>query len=180
MPATRPPGRRHCGVPGGSAQLSCRSHGMATRRPGLRHPDLTARPCPNLLDRLAGPRVRGLRRLVEVQNVLRARGSPHHQEPVAGVRKRPPTADGDEAGVAIFGEDHGAGKAVGVEGVEEFALALCAEAGLAGAVQALFDHGEVVGGLLLRAGGAVGRRRLVCAASGRVASWPRQRVGKPS
>ena len=30
--------------------------GMATRRPELRHPDLAPRPCPNLLDRLAGPR----------------------------------------------------------------------------------------------------------------------------
>jgi hypothetical protein len=26
---------------------------------------------------------------------------------MVGVRKRPPTANGDEAGVAIFGEDHG-------------------------------------------------------------------------
>ena len=82
---------------------------MATRRSGLRHPDLAARPCPNLLDRLAGPRVPGLHRLEEVQNVLRARGSPQSQEPMVGVRKRPPTADGDEAGVAIFGEDHGVG-----------------------------------------------------------------------
>lgn len=98
-----------CGVPGGSAQLSCRSHGMAARRSGLRHPDLAARPCPNLLDRLAGPRVRGLHRLEEVQNVLRALGGPQRQEPMVGVRKRPPTADGDEAGVAIFGEDHGVG-----------------------------------------------------------------------
>ena len=55
-----------CGVPSGSAQRSCRSHGMATSRSGLRHPDLAARPCPNLLDRLAGPRVPGLHRLEEV------------------------------------------------------------------------------------------------------------------
>jgi hypothetical protein len=79
-----------CGVPSGPAQLSCRSHGMATRGSGLRHPDLAARPCPNLLDRLAGARVRGLNRLEHVQNVLRARGSPQSQEPMVGVRKRPP------------------------------------------------------------------------------------------
>src|SRR5260370_41162729 len=79
---------------------------MAARRSGLRHPDLAAGPCPNLLDRLAGPRVRGLHRFEEVQNVLRARGSPQSQEPMVGVGKRPPTADGDEAGVAIFREDH--------------------------------------------------------------------------
>jgi hypothetical protein len=41
--------------------------------------------------------------------VPRVRGSPQSQEPMVGVRKRPPTADGDEAGVAIFGEDHGVG-----------------------------------------------------------------------
>jgi hypothetical protein len=80
---------------------------MATRRAGLRHPDLAARPCPNLLDRVAGPRVRGLYRLEEVQNVLCARGRPQSQEPMVGVRERPPAADGDEAGVAVFGEDYG-------------------------------------------------------------------------
>ena len=56
-----------------------------------------------------GAGVRGLHRLEEVQNVLRARGSPQRKEPMVGVRKRPPTADGDEAGVAILGEDHGVG-----------------------------------------------------------------------
>src|SRR5438270_9512137 len=96
-----------CGVPSGSAQLSCRSHGMATNRAGLRHPDLASRPCPNLLDRQTGPRVRGLHRLEEVQNVLCARGSPQSQEPMVGVRKPPPAADSDEPGVAVFGQDHG-------------------------------------------------------------------------
>ena len=80
---------------------------MATRRSGLRHPDLAARPRPDVLDRLPGPRVRWLRRLEEVQDVLRAPGSPQSQEPMVGVSKRPAPADGDEAGVAIFGEDQG-------------------------------------------------------------------------
>jgi len=96
-----------CGVPSGSAQLSCRSHGMATRRARLRHRDRAARPCPNLLDRLARPQIRGLRRLEEVQNVLCARGRPQSQEPMVGVGERAPAADGDEARVAVFGEDHG-------------------------------------------------------------------------
>src|SRR5438132_11942959 len=56
-----------CGVPSGSAQLSCRSHGMATRRAGLRHPDLAPRPCPNLLDRETGHTVRGTARPRTVQ-----------------------------------------------------------------------------------------------------------------
>jgi len=96
-----------CGMPSGSAQLSCRTHGMATRRTGLRHPDLAARPCPDLLDRLAGPPIRGLHRLEEVQNVLCARGRPQSEEPMVGVCERPPAADSDEARVAVFREDHG-------------------------------------------------------------------------
>jgi hypothetical protein len=96
-----------CGMPSGSAQLPCRTHGMATRRTGLGHPDLAARPRPNLLDRPAGPRIRRLHRLEEVQNVLCARGRPQSQEPMVGVRQRPAAADGDEAGVAVLGEDHG-------------------------------------------------------------------------
>jgi hypothetical protein len=79
---------------------------MATRRAGLRHFDLASRPCLNLLDRQSGPRVRGLHRLEEVQNVLCARGSPQSQELMVGVRERPPAADGDEAGVAVFWQDH--------------------------------------------------------------------------
>ena len=79
-----------CGMPSGSAQLSCRSHGMATRRAGLRHRDLAARPGPSLLDRLAGPRVRGLHQLEEVQNALCARGRPQSQEPMVGVSECPP------------------------------------------------------------------------------------------
>src|SRR5512144_1005353 len=80
---------------------------MTSRGAGLRHLDLAARPCPSLLDRLAGPRVRGLPRLEEVQNVLCARGRPQSQEPMVRVREHPPAAEGDEAGVAVFGEDHG-------------------------------------------------------------------------
>src|SRR5205823_1426272 len=73
-----------CGVPSGSAQLSCRSHGMATRRAGLRHPDLASRPCPNPLDSQTGPRIFGPYRLEEVQNVLRAGGSPQSQQLMVG------------------------------------------------------------------------------------------------
>jgi hypothetical protein len=94
------------GVPSGAAQRSCRSHGMATRRAGLRHLDLTSSPCPNLLDRLARPLVRWLNGLEEVQDVLCARGRPQRQEPMVRVRERPPAADSDEAGVTVFRQDH--------------------------------------------------------------------------
>src|SRR5690606_22386344 len=80
---------------------------MTTRCAGLRHRDLAARPCLNLLDGPAGPRIGGLYRLEEMQDVLSARGRPQGQEPVVGVRERPPAADGDEAGGAVFGKDHG-------------------------------------------------------------------------
>jgi hypothetical protein len=96
-----------CGVPSGSTQASCGGHGMSTRRAGLRHPDLASRPCPNPVDRQTGPRVRGLHRLEEVQNVFCTCGSPQSQEPMVGVRERPPAADGDEAGVAVSRQDHG-------------------------------------------------------------------------
>jgi len=103
-----------CGVPSGSAQLSCRSHGMATSRAGLGHPDLASRPRPNLLDRETGPRVGPLNRVEEVQNVLCARGSPQRQEAMVGVRERPPAADSDEAGVAVYWQDHGSAVAEGI------------------------------------------------------------------
>jgi hypothetical protein len=60
----------------------------------------------NLLDRLARPRIRGLRRLEEVQHMLSAQGRPQRQEPMVGVRERPTATDGDESGVAVLGEDH--------------------------------------------------------------------------
>ena len=79
--------RHHCrlagsipGVPSGSAQLPCRSHGMATRRAGLRHRDLAAHPCPSLLNCVTRPRVRRLRRLEQVQDVLRTRGRPRGEK----------------------------------------------------------------------------------------------------
>ena len=94
------------GVPSSSTGLSSGSHGMASRRTGLRHLDLAARPGPDLLQRVAGPWIRVLR-LEEVQNVLCARGRPQSQKPMVGVRERPPAADSDEARVALLGEDHG-------------------------------------------------------------------------
>jgi hypothetical protein len=48
---------RKCGVPGGSVQLSCRSHGMASRRASLRHRDLAARPCASRFDGSTRPLV---------------------------------------------------------------------------------------------------------------------------
>jgi hypothetical protein len=96
-----------CGVPGGSVQRSGCSLGMAGRITGLSHLDLAARPCPGQRDCLAGPRVGGLHRLEERQNVLGAGGRPQSQDAMVGVRQRAPAAEGDEAGVADFGEDHG-------------------------------------------------------------------------
>jgi hypothetical protein len=95
-----------CCVTSCSAQHPGRSHRMAARRAGLGHRDLASRPCPDLLDRLARPRVRRLHRLEEVQNVLRARGRPQSEEPMVRVGERSPAADGDEPGIAVLGKDH--------------------------------------------------------------------------
>src|SRR5574341_1832718 len=49
-----------CCVPSGSAQLSCRSVGSASRRAGLRHRDLAARPSASQFDGSTLPVVIGL------------------------------------------------------------------------------------------------------------------------
>jgi len=96
-----------CGVPRGSAQRSCRSHGVATRRAGLRHRDFAAYPCPSLIDRPSRPRVGRSRRLEAVQHVRCTRGRPQGEQLMVGVCERAPAADGDQARVAVFREDHG-------------------------------------------------------------------------
>jgi hypothetical protein len=96
-----------CGVPSGSAQLSCRSHGMATRRAGLRHRDRSTRPCASLVNRLTRSLVRRSGRLEEVYDMLRARCGPQGEELMIGICKCPAAADGDETGIAVFGKDHG-------------------------------------------------------------------------
>lgn len=79
---------------------------MARGGPGVRHPDLAARPSANLLDRIARPRVVRLNGLEQVQHMLRAHGRPQSQQPVIGVREGAAASDGDEAPVADLGEDH--------------------------------------------------------------------------
>jgi hypothetical protein len=90
-----------------SAQIPSRTHRMAGRRAGLGHRDLSAHPCPSLLNCVTWPGVFGLRLLEEVQDVLRTRGRPQSEKVMVCIRERPTSADGGEARVAIFGEDHG-------------------------------------------------------------------------
>jgi hypothetical protein len=80
---------------------------MAAGRARLGHPDFASRPRPNVFDRLAGPGVRRLRGLEQVQDVLGARGRPASQQPMVGVGECPPAADGGETGIAVLGQDHG-------------------------------------------------------------------------
>src|SRR5262249_38441079 len=42
-----------------------------------------------------------------MQDVFRTRCGPQGEQPMVGVCERPPAADGDEARVAVFREDHG-------------------------------------------------------------------------
>src|SRR5438132_5993774 len=68
-----------CGVPSGSAQLSCRSHAMATNRAGLRHPDLASRTCPNLLYRQTRSQDLCPHLHVKVDTVVCEHGAPESQ-----------------------------------------------------------------------------------------------------
>ena len=54
-----------------SAQIPGSRYGMAGRRAGLGHPDLAPCPCSSLLNGVTRPRVRRLRQLEEVQDMLR-------------------------------------------------------------------------------------------------------------
>jgi hypothetical protein len=95
------------GVPRCALQRPRRAHRVATRRPRRGHRDLAARPRPHLFDRLARPSVRRLHRLEQVQHVLRARRRPQRQQAMVLIRERAPAPQGDEAGIAVLGEDHG-------------------------------------------------------------------------
>lgn len=95
------------GEPGSSSQRPGGSHRVAAARAGSHHPHLAAGPRARRIDRLPGPRIRGLRLLEQVQNVLRTLGSPERQELVIRIGEHPATADRDQARVADVREDHG-------------------------------------------------------------------------
>ena len=95
------------GIPCCANQVSGRAHGMAAYGAGLHHHDFATRPRAGLFDGLTRSRVVRPNRLEVVQHVLGARGRPQRQEPMVGVRECSPASDGNEAGVAVFGEDHG-------------------------------------------------------------------------
>jgi hypothetical protein len=76
----------------------------------LGHGYLAAYPRPSLLHRTARPRIRGLGRLEERQDVLGAFSRPLGEESMIGVFQRAPATDGDESGIAHLGEDHGSAR----------------------------------------------------------------------
>ena len=94
-------------MPRGTGQIPCSGLRMAGCRAGLRHRDLAPYPSSCLLDCLARSRVSRLRRLEQMQHVLRAVGCPLGEKPMVGVLQRAAAANRDESGVAIFGKDHG-------------------------------------------------------------------------
>jgi hypothetical protein len=89
------------------AQLSCGGIGGARRFTGLRHRDLSTRPCASLVNRLTRSLVRRSGRREEVHDMLRARCGPQGEELMIRICKRPAAAAGDETGIAVFGKDHG-------------------------------------------------------------------------
>jgi hypothetical protein len=89
-----------------AAQIPGRCHRMASRRAGLGHRDLAARPCPNLLNCVTRARVRRLRRLEEVQDVLRTCGCPQCEEMVLIICQTPASSNGYQSWIAWFRENH--------------------------------------------------------------------------
>src|SRR4029077_10843339 len=87
-------------------QISGGGHCMAGGRPSLRPRDLAARPVPPELDRATRSRVLRLRRLEEVEDVLRTRYRPQAEELVIRISESPAAADRDKTRVAVFREDH--------------------------------------------------------------------------
>jgi hypothetical protein len=79
---------------------------MATCRARLGHRDVATHPGAGLRDRLARSWVRGLRRLEEVKDVLRARSRPEGEEPVIRIGEGSTPADRHETRVALFRENH--------------------------------------------------------------------------
>src|SRR5205814_8206964 len=95
------------GMPCCPTQVSGRAHCMAARRASLGHRDLATHPGAGLLDRLTRSRILRLSRLEQVEDVFRTRCGPQGEQLMVGVCERPSTADGDEARIAVFREDHG-------------------------------------------------------------------------
>ena len=102
----RLPGRVR-GVARCPALVSRRPHGMAARRAGLRHRDLAAGPGAGMTDGLPRPRVPGVSRLEQVQDVLSASRRPQGEQVVIAVRQGPAAADRHQARVAHLRQDHG-------------------------------------------------------------------------
>ena len=94
------------GMPCRATQISGRAHGMTARRPSLGHRDLATHPGAGMLDRLARPWVLGPSRLEEVKDMLRARCRPESEEMVIRISEGPTAADGHEARIPDFREDH--------------------------------------------------------------------------
>jgi hypothetical protein len=91
-----------CSVPSGSAQLSSRSHGMATRGAGLRHRDLASRPSTSQFDGSTRPIINRLHFLEKVQHMLCAIGCQYRKQVMIGVLEGTAATYGDEPGVALL------------------------------------------------------------------------------
>jgi len=94
------------GMPWCPSQISGRGVRVAGRDASLGHPDLSAHPRADLLDRLTRTRIVGPSGLEEVEDVLGARCRPQGQAVVVRISERPTAANRHEARVALLREDH--------------------------------------------------------------------------
>ena len=94
------------GVARRTSQRRCRSHGVTACRTRFHHAGRPLCPSSNRFDRFTRPRVRRALGLEEVQDVLGTRRGPQAEAVVVGVGQSSPSADRDQARVAMLRQDH--------------------------------------------------------------------------
>jgi hypothetical protein len=92
-----------CSVTSGSAQLSCRSLGVTSRRTGLRHRDFTSRPGTSQFDGSTRPIVIRLHFLEQLQHVLCTIGRPYRKQAMIGVLEGAAATHRNEPWVSLLG-----------------------------------------------------------------------------
>jgi hypothetical protein len=94
------------GMPWCPSKISGRAHCLAARRASLHHPDLTAHPGTDVLNRFAWSWIISLSRLEKVKDVVCARRRPKSEEMVIRISEDPTAANRHEARVPNLRKDH--------------------------------------------------------------------------
>ena len=90
----------------GSLEISGRGVGVTGGSPRLGHRDFAAGPGAGHLDGVTRASIVRPDRFEKMQHMLRARRRPQGQKPMIAISERATAADGDEATIANFRQDH--------------------------------------------------------------------------